>query len=353
MVGDAAAYPWSSAAAHVSGVDKAQLLSSTTLQAGGGCAGWASRLRNAFSGEQASLLRSATQSGVPFASAEVIEKLQRECVQEATTALRGMIVDSDSQSRLAYANLFSQRGVRCALAGDLSTTQSIVKWAHSSNRPFDFLLLDSQVPGIEGAQNTFGSDIGETPVIFISDLARNDNESAAEAWSPPSSWTVLPRTFSHSELWDVMLSAVSRLRPDVEYVESPQQSVVAKAKKVLLVEDVAAMQLVTLGMLERQPLDVTVVSNGKEALERLAVESFDAVLMDLQMPVMGGLEATELIRHREKESGTHTPVIGLTAHAMEGTKKTCLAAGMDDFLTKPISPERLVSALEAVLDESH
>lgn len=274
-------------------------------------------------------------------------------VEEATTALRAMIVDGDSQSRLDYANLFSQRGVKCALAGDVSTTGSIVKWANTSKRPFDFLLFDRQVPGIEDIQNTFGSDIGQTPVIFISDLAREDNETAAEGWSPPSSWVVLPRTFSHSELWDVILSAVSRLRPNVEYLESPKQSDFAKSKKVLLVEDVAAMQLVTLGMLEHQPLDATVVSNGKEALDRLAVESFDAVLMDLQMPVMGGLEATELIRHREKESGAHTPVIGLTAHPMEGTKKTCMAAGMDDFLTKPISPERLVSTLAAVLDESH
>jgi len=264
-----------------------------------------------------------------------------------------MIVDDDSRSRLAYANLFSQRGVKCALAGDVSTTGSIVKWANTSKRPFDFLLFDSQVPGIEGIQNTCGADIGKTPVIFISDLAPENNETAAAGWSPPGSWIVLPRTFSHSELWDVILSAVSRLRPHVEHLESPRQSVVAKTKKVLLVEDVAAMQLVTLGMLERQPLDVTVVSNGKEALERLAVESFDAVLMDLQMPVMGGGEATELIRCREKESSTHTPVIGLTAHAMEGTKKTCMAAGMDEFLTKPISRERLVSTLAAVLDVSH
>ena len=92
-----------------------------------------------------------------------------------------------------------------------------------------------------------------------------------------------------------------------------------------------------------------VVSNGKEALEALHQESFDLVLMDVQMPEMGGLKAVEFLRARERQSGQHIPVIAMTAHAMQGDRERCLAAGMDDYLSKPIQTQTLFSAIERAM----
>ncbi|MHC4295556.1 MAG: response regulator, partial [Planctomycetota bacterium] len=101
-------------------------------------------------------------------------------------------------------------------------------------------------------------------------------------------------------------------------------------------EDNPINQKLTARILEKQGHRVVAAGNGKEVLERLEVEEFDVILMDVQMPDMNGLEATRIIRKNEKDSGKHIPIIALTAHAMKGDREKCLAAGMDRYLAKPI-----------------
>ena len=94
-------------------------------------------------------------------------------------------------------------------------------------------------------------------------------------------------------------------------------------------------------LLEKRGHRVKVVANGREALESLEQESYDLVLMDMQMPEMDGFEATGELRKREKQTGLHTPIIALTAHAMKGDRERCLEAGMDGYLSKPIRAQEL------------
>jgi len=115
--------------------------------------------------------------------------------------------------------------------------------------------------------------------------------------------------------------------------------------RVLLVDDAPVNQKVASSMLRRLGLPATVANNGQEALDRLAAEPFDLVLMDCQMPVLDGLAATRALRAREALHGGHQIIVAMTAHAMQGDRENCLAAGMDDYLTKPVKPE----ALEAML----
>ncbi len=117
--------------------------------------------------------------------------------------------------------------------------------------------------------------------------------------------------------------------------------------RILLVEDNPVNQRLATRLLEKRGHRVILAANGREALEVLATESFDLVLMDVQMPEMDGLEATALIREREKGTGVHQPVIALTAHAMKGDREKCLAGGMDAYLTKPIQPQELDDLLES------
>jgi CheY-like chemotaxis protein len=99
-------------------------------------------------------------------------------------------------------------------------------------------------------------------------------------------------------------------------------------------------------MLEKSGHQVALAGNGRQAVDALAQSEFDVVLMDVQMPEMDGFEATAEIRRREKISGAHMPIIAMTAHAMTGDRERCIAAGMDDYISKPIRADLLMDLLE-------
>jgi CheY-like chemotaxis protein len=115
--------------------------------------------------------------------------------------------------------------------------------------------------------------------------------------------------------------------------------------RLLVAEDNLVNQRLAIRLLEKQGHSVVVACNGQEALEALAREPFDAVLMDVQMPEMGGLEATAAIRAREAGTGNRVPIIAMTAHAMTGDRERCLEAGMDGYVAKPIQAKELTRAL--------
>jgi CheY-like chemotaxis protein len=116
---------------------------------------------------------------------------------------------------------------------------------------------------------------------------------------------------------------------------------------VLLAEDNLINQHLVKRLLEKRGHSVTVTGSGREALERVEAENFDVIVMDVQMPDMDGLQASARIRELEKRRGTYTPILALTAHTMKGDRERCLAAGMDQFINKPIDSERFVEVVEA------
>ena len=119
--------------------------------------------------------------------------------------------------------------------------------------------------------------------------------------------------------------------------------------RVLLAEDEPISRILIETLLEQAGLQVEVAENGRQAIDEAAKGAYQAILMDVQMPVMDGLEATREIRDREKQHGGHVPIIALTAHAMHGDREKCLQAGMDAYLTKPLSKEELFEALTRYL----
>jgi PAS domain S-box-containing protein len=119
---------------------------------------------------------------------------------------------------------------------------------------------------------------------------------------------------------------------------------------ILLAEDNLVNQKLASSLLEKHGHTVVIAANGRRALERLETEGFDLVLMDVQMPEIDGFEATAAIRKKEVETGTHLPIIAMTAHAMQGDKERCLAAGMDGYLSKPLNVKELLKVIQAVLE---
>ncbi len=121
-----------------------------------------------------------------------------------------------------------------------------------------------------------------------------------------------------------------------------------KVRNVLLVEDNVLNQKLAIRLLEKKGHHVTVANNGKQALAALERNAFDVILMDLQMPEMGGLEATAHIRANERGTGRHVPIVAMTAHALRGDEQRCLEAGMDGYVSKPIDSERLWTIIDAL-----
>src|SRR4029079_15391766 len=121
----------------------------------------------------------------------------------------------------------------------------------------------------------------------------------------------------------------------------PPPARAGRALRLLLAEDNPVNQKLALRLLEKRGHSVVVASNGEEALKAIEQHAFDLLLMDVQMPVMDGFEATAAIRARERGSGSHLPIIAMTAYAMKGDRERCLEAGMDGYVSKPIQPREL------------
>jgi CheY-like chemotaxis protein len=114
---------------------------------------------------------------------------------------------------------------------------------------------------------------------------------------------------------------------------------------ILVAEDDLINQKLIKALLQKLGYEVTIAPNGKVAVDHVAAQDFDIILMDIQMPEMDGFEATRLIREREVETGKRVPIIACTAHALPGYRERCLAAGMDGFLTKPLNRQALADAV--------
>jgi CheY-like chemotaxis protein len=129
--------------------------------------------------------------------------------------------------------------------------------------------------------------------------------------------------------------------------ETASQSV--RSLRILLVEDGLANRKLAQGLLERRGHVVTIAEDGQQALDCLEQQSFDLILMDVQMPVMDGLDATRAIRERERLSGGRVPIVALTAHALKEDRQRCLDAGMDGYLAKPIRAKDLYEKIESFM----
>jgi CheY-like chemotaxis protein len=132
-------------------------------------------------------------------------------------------------------------------------------------------------------------------------------------------------------------------------LSAPAPDTARPGLRILLAEDNVVNQKLVTRLLENRGHTVVLAEDGRAALAAIDREPFDVVLMDVQMPEMGGLEATAAIRAREQATGAHLPVVAITAHAMKGDEERCLAAGMDGYVSKPIQPAALIEMIQTLV----
>jgi signal transduction histidine kinase/ActR/RegA family two-component response regulator/HAMP domain-containing protein len=147
------------------------------------------------------------------------------------------------------------------------------------------------------------------------------------------------------EIADSPMEMQQKSFPDVPSIRGPLDRKRGTTLHVLLVEDELINRVVAVTILDEQGLQVKTVEHGQDALQALERHSFDCILMDIQMPIMDGWATTKAIREKEKITGNHIPIIAMTAHAMWGDREKCLLAGMDDYISKPITPEGLLAVI--------
>jgi CheY-like chemotaxis protein len=193
--------------------------------------------------------------------------------------------------------------------------------------------------------------LGQPKIVMLTSVGvRGDAAKCREAGIR----TYLTKPVKRSDLLDVVKLALA-LRdpgPDAHPVLSAQSNSESRpALTILLAEDNRVNQTLAIRLLEKRGHRVVLAETGRAALEAAQKQTFDLVLMDVQLPEMDGLDATRAIRHTEKTSGKHLPIIAMTANAMLGDKERCFESGMDGYVPKPISAKDLFSAIEAVLME--
>jgi signal transduction histidine kinase/CheY-like chemotaxis protein len=207
-------------------------------------------------------------------------------------------------------------------------------------------LMNGEI-GFDSAEQR-GSTFWFTTQLDISPPASGDGSRGKVVLQPPFSLRLQPTSAVPKSLTKTSLNSISAALPTNGAVAASRGAPAPK-RKLLLVEDHPVNLRITLRMLEKLGHQTAVALNGQEALEKLAGQTYDLVLMDVSMPVMDGLEATRRIRSNEALSGGHVPIVALTANAMEGDSERCLGVGMDAFLTKPVRQERLEETIQAVI----
>ena len=264
---------------------------------------------------------------------------------------RVLVVEDHPLAGRVLAEMLSGWGMQTQVASEPSQALELVTDAQSSGAPFGSILVDCLLGNhrgcdlVERIQQTTDWE-GRMLMMLTSDrlpesLARCEQIGVHDyVVKPIGQWELLEALQRDVE---------GSCRPKTPaYRETAPRSPSSKLH-VLLAEDSLVNQKLAAAMVKKLGHEVVVANNGKEALAAWESQPFDLILMDIQMPEMDGLEATRQIRQREQQTGTHMPIVAVTAHVLPEDREKCLAAGMDDYLGKPVNAEALATMLETVV----
>jgi len=265
--------------------------------------------------------------------------------------VRVLVVDDHATNRTIVEQYLKAWGVVSGNAADGPQALERLRAAAARGQPYDLAILDLRMPGMDGMEvaQAIKADpaLASVRLMLLASLRQRDQTEAAR---DAGIMAYLTKPVRRSQLYECLgrvMGIVAEIAPVPAHAPAPLPGLKeARAHiRILVVEDNVVNQKVAARMLEKRGYRVDVVANGLEALEALSRIPYDLVLMDCQMPEMDGFAATAEIRQRER-AVRHTLIIAMTANAMAGDRERCLAAGMDDYLSKPVRAEELDAVLQ-------
>ena len=266
--------------------------------------------------------------------------------------LSALIVDDNPTNRRQLSQMLTKWGMAVGAVATASDARQSLLQARSEAKSYDLLLLDAEMPEMDGftlVQQLQSMQLPLRAVVMMlsSDGLRTETERCRKLGLASH----VCKPIDRGELLSVIRKALGLKEPVMTAVRSglqtPQQQLT-----ILLAEDNRVNQRLAITLLEKWGHRVVLANNGLEALDKYREQVFDVILMDLQMPEMGGIEATQQIRALDLQNGRHTPIIAMTANAMSEDRQLCLDAGMDEYLSKPLSSEKMRSLLQQVTPAS-
>jgi PAS domain S-box-containing protein len=268
-----------------------------------------------------------------------------------TRNLPVLIVDDNDTNRQILEEMIANWKMKPVATKNGRDALEALGRAKTRGNPFRLVLLDAHMPEIDGfevaARIKQSPELRDATVILLTSAAQREDLLRAKSVGAAAA---LAKPVKQSELWDAIVTALHLPRQPktaLTGAKLPSRGV-RRPMRILVAEDNPVNQELALHLLERRGHSVILAENGRQALAAVEKHNFDLVLMDVQMPELGGLEATQAIREKEKTSGTHVPIIAMTAHAMHGDRERCLAAGMDGYIAKPLDPKKFLQTVEAV-----
>ncbi|EWH10120.1 multi-sensor hybrid histidine kinase [Catenovulum agarivorans DS-2] len=306
-------------------------------------------------GGQIEVLSEKNLGSVFIASIPV--QVSNECTQieeapwlnakKALEQVKCLAVDDNEINRRWLRDMTTAWGCQVDIAHSANQAQKMLEAANRDARPYTIMLLDNLMPGMTGIDlvKSLKQQRLATPEVIIM-LSSSDVECSPHQLSSLGIHHVLSKPVKQSEVFNSILSVLDKAYTS-NSPKTKQQNNNKQQLTVLVAEDNLVNQKLLLDLLENHKHKVTIVNNGLEALYQAKSGAFDAILMDVQMPTMDGLQATQKIREYEQQSkNINNWIIGLTANALAGDKERCIQAGMDLYVTKPINGAKLLQILE-------
>ncbi len=259
-----------------------------------------------------------------------------------------LVVDDNRTNLTILEEMLRNWELRPTLAASGAEAVELIGDNSSPGGPrFPLVLSDVMMPGMDGielAKSLSKTCAAHPPkILFLSSDGATNSLRKAGTYGVER---VLTKPVKQSDLLDAITAVLGRASRDSEPTGHDSGSERVPGMRVLLVEDGRVNQIVATRMLEGRGHEVSLAGNGREALAAFEKGQFDAILMDIQMPEMNGFEATRAIREKEKIAGRRIPIIAMTANAMKGDRESCLEAGMDDYVAKPVRASELFETLE-------
>ncbi len=286
--------------------------------------------------------------------------------EQLPTELRGrrvLAVDDNATNREILLEELSGWGLVCHAASDGLEALAMLRKATAAETPYHLAVLDMRVPELDGAQLARviknDSELKSTELILLSSLGRGVEVEESQSMGF-AAWLNKPIRSAQllNTIKRVLGGCPSQEDTSVDscpVLEKQASSATAENVRILLAEDNEISQEVAVELLKRAGYQCDVVASGRQAVEAALEKPYDLILMDCQMPEMDGFDATRAIRQHEqngtlsREQNGRVPIVALTANAIKGDRERCLEAGMDDYATKPLDPDRLVQVIQTHL----